>query len=210
PLAVEGVAPGWTRYYRARGSWAGAAWLLAGWLRPPLDRLVVADAAGVVVADTEGSAVGQSATAARLDTGVPLRVRGQQVGTLYATLSSGPAAFIPRPGGEGRLGARAPGRDPRAVGAAPTHAGDAEETEAAGRAAEGLARRPLGLPPFGIGGRPGLAPLPSIEAGFLERVNRAFLVAALAAAALAGLLSLLLARQITRPLRELADGARRI
>src|SRR5262249_58881321 len=113
PLAVEGVAPGWTRYYRARGSWAGAAWLLAGWLRPPLDRLVVADAAGVVVADTEGSVVGQSATAARLDSGVPLRVRGQQGGPPYPTPGSEPAGLRPPARGGRRPGARPPRRGPR-------------------------------------------------------------------------------------------------
>ena len=58
---------------------------------------------------------------------------------------------------------------------------------------------------LGRGPAPGLTP---IESAFLERVNRALLIAAGGAAVMALLLGVLLARTLTRPLREMTAAAR--
>lgn len=57
-------------------------------------------------------------------------------------------------------------------------------------------------------GRPQTAGLTPIEAAFLGRVNRALLIAAGGAAVMALLLGVLLARTLTRPLREMTAAAR--
>jgi signal transduction histidine kinase len=203
-LYLERVGNGLADYYRARGTWAGVEPLLQGWLRGPLDRLAVADASGTIVADTAGRSVGETATDAGLGPGTTLLVEGQPTGALYATVSGSafrrpPQSISLDENDRGRLRIRAP-------------AGTADEAEPRGsgprdRDAAGAGRGPSGaaLPPQ----PPPQTPY-SLEAGFLERVDRAILFSALAAAALAGLLSLLLARQLAHPLRELAAGARRV
>jgi len=72
-------------YYAAHGSWDGVASLLrrghgrgAG-TGPPLR---LADAAGHIVADQAGAGVGQMASAGELETGRPILVNGERVGTL--------------------------------------------------------------------------------------------------------------------------------
>ncbi|HLH26024.1 MAG TPA: ATP-binding protein [Chloroflexota bacterium] len=198
---LERVGNGLAGYYRARGTWSGVEPLLEGWLRGPLDRLAVADANGIVVADTAGRAVGESAADAGLGPGTALVVDNQQAGTLYATVSGAafhhpPQAIALDQNEADRLRSRPPGS---ADAAAPRGSPREREAEGPPRTAGGL------FPP---------APSPtsptSLEAGFLERVDRAILYSAGAAAALAGLLSLLLARQLAHPLRELAAGARRV
>jgi len=95
-------------YYARRGSWTGAETLLQrgtpawpmrmmgpgmmGWSMkemfemmrsagPLVDRVVVADASGIVVADSAGLLMGQE-HAAHLESGVPVVVDGQRVGTV--------------------------------------------------------------------------------------------------------------------------------
>ena len=197
---LERVGNGLAGYYRARGTWAGVEPLLQGWLRGPLDRLAVADASGTVVADTAGRAVGESASEAGLGPGTALYVDGQRTGTLYVTLSGPfrrpPQAIALDENEGGRLRSRTPaGADE----AAPRGVGPRE------RDAPGPGRGPVAVVVPNAS-----SPAASLEVGFLERVDRAILYAAGAAAALAGLLSLLLARQLANPLRELAAGARRV
>jgi len=81
----EDTAADLTGYYTAHGSWDGVASLLrrgqgrgAG-TGPPLR---LADAAGRFVADQTGAGVGQTASADELETGLPILVDGERVGTL--------------------------------------------------------------------------------------------------------------------------------
>jgi signal transduction histidine kinase len=111
---------------------------------------------------------------------------------------------------DGPPGAAAPDRS-QGRRAGPEAAGSGAERERAGPGAGREAPGPRLAPP-GPGIPMGPAPSSSstLEAAFLDRVNRALLVSALAAALLAGLLSLLFARHLAHPLRELAAGARRL
>jgi signal transduction histidine kinase len=186
-------------YYRRRGSWTGIDAVLPSLARPQ-DRLVLADSTGLVVADSDEETLGQAAAALGLGPGVPLVVEGQVVGTLYATLTMpaswrGPRTVVVEGGSKGPvLRAVVEGKEP---GPPPPEAGEREARRPPARHA---ALGPeIHRPP------PTLA---SPEASFMERVGRALIVSALAAAALAALLSLLLARQLAQPLRELAAGAR--
>jgi signal transduction histidine kinase len=232
-LYIERVAAGLVRYYRTRGDWTGVETLLAGWLRGPLDRLAVADASGTVVADTAGQGVGEAAATVWSEPGTPLVIDGQQVGTLYATVAWPPFWRVRALRAEGadaaeRVGPPATdagGRDaadatsPAARGQSPEDQGPSAKWRAVQKVAGGVAPVPPGdaeprilalLPRGGAPFPAAVTALPSAEAGFLERVYRAILLSALAAAVLAGLLSLLFARYLAQPLRELARGARRI
>jgi hypothetical protein len=84
-------------YYRGHGSWESVQLVFHGDPRQGPGRgqqLIVADARGVVVADSGGSLNGQSLASAQLATGVPIEVDGGRVGTLLA-VDSGPGG----PGG---------------------------------------------------------------------------------------------------------------
>ncbi|HZU07590.1 MAG TPA: ATP-binding protein [Chloroflexota bacterium] len=237
-LYLERVAAGLVRYYRTRGDWAGVEALLAGWLRGPLDRLAVADASGMVVADTAGQGVGEAAASIWSEPGTPLVVDGQQVGTLYATVAWPPLWRVRALRVEGADAAERVG--PPATDAGGRDAADDPSSAARGRSPEDqgpsgkrrAAQEVAGVAPAlaeplrpatravsrvapspAAPGAPfpaAVTALSSAEAGFLERVYRAILLSALAAAVLAGLLSLLFARYLAQPLRELARGARRI
>src|SRR5579875_3587268 len=202
-------------YYRRRGDWAGIEAVLPSLARPQ-DRLVLADPAGRVIADSEEEARGQPASALGLGPGVPLVSDGQVVGTLYAALAMpsswrGPRTVVVEGSAKGPvLRALVEGKEPGPRAAAePT---DSRATAGIGGRGEGAEREARHAPPRQVVLGPEiLRPPPttiSPEASFMERVGRALLVSALAAAALAALLSLLLARQLAQPLRELAAGAR--
>ncbi|MBX5491264.1 MAG: HAMP domain-containing histidine kinase [Chloroflexi bacterium] len=201
-------------YYRRRSDWGGIDAVLPSLVRGPQDRLVVADRTGMVVADSEDEAQGQLAATLGLGPGVDLEVDGQRVGTLYASLTMpaswrGPRVVVVEGGAKGPVlralmegkesGLRAEASDPSALSGAGGRGAGAE------REARRLPPRHAALGPEILRPPPTAS---SPEASFMERVGRALLVSALAAAALAALLSLLLARQLAQPLRELAAGAR--
>jgi signal transduction histidine kinase len=158
-LRAERIAPDFVAYYAQTGSWAGVADFMAA-LRSPeiggrgqgrgrgqgagvlIDRLVLADAGGQVVADTQGELVGQVLSGTELAMGAPIVVDGQQVGTLL--VPAGEAVHL------------------------------------------------------------------SLETEFLDKVNASLLWAGLAAGAVALVLGLLLARQLTAPLRTLTQAAHRL
>lgn len=100
-LRAERLAPEFAAYYAQRGSWAGVAeWMATqelaqgggrgqGWGRgagagSSADRLLLADAGGRVVADSQAELAGQQLSDLELAVGVPVEVAGQQVGTLLA------------------------------------------------------------------------------------------------------------------------------
>ena len=100
-LRAERLAPEFAAYYAQRGSWTGVAeWMATqelaqgggrgqGWGRgagagSSADRLLLADAGGRVVADSQAELAGQQLSDLELAVGVPIEVAGQQVGTLLA------------------------------------------------------------------------------------------------------------------------------
>jgi signal transduction histidine kinase len=158
-VRAERLAPDLAAFYARTGTWDGVGEWLADLNSPEvsgrgqgrgrglgaggtLDRLVLANARGQVIADSQGELGGQYLSASELALGAPIVVGGQQVGTL----------IIPAP-----------------------------ET----------------------------AHL-TLEGEFLDKVNTSLLWAGLAAGAVALALGLLLARQLTAPLRVLTQAAHRL
>ena len=153
---AEQLAPAFADYYAQTGSWMGVeAWIddLAG-LQPTgrgqgrgqglgrstvNDRLLVVDANGLIVADSDGELTGERLSQSEVAAGVPIMVDGQQVSTLLIPAASGVHEVL--------------------------------------------------------------------ENEFLAQVNRTLLWAGLAAGAVAMVLGLLLARQLTAPLRSLTHAA---
>lgn len=84
-------------YYRGRGAWEGVETLLAagsgaaGMGGMMGQQIIVVDAAGRVVADTNNTLVGRTLTGAELAAGVAIEVDGQRVGVLIARGSIGMA-----------------------------------------------------------------------------------------------------------------------
>ncbi len=155
---AERLAPELAAYYARTGSWAGVADLLPGLAASSpgqgqgrgsggssgsgqVERVVVADADGVVVADTEGELTGERLSDAERAVAVPVVVGEQTVGMVL--LPSGEAAR-------------------------------------------------------------------QLEEEYLQQVNRSLLWAGLAAAAVALIAGLWLARQLTAPLREMTGAAQRL
>jgi signal transduction histidine kinase len=158
-LRAERLAPEFAAYYARNGGWAGVAEWVAdqdlaqaggrGQGRGPgsagglsTDRLLLADAKGRVVADSQGELASRQLSDLELAVGVPIRVGEQQVGTLLI-------------------------------------------------AAVGTAHE-------------------SLEAEFLRQVNKSLVWAGLAAGAVALVLGLWLARQLTAPLRALTLASHRM
>jgi signal transduction histidine kinase len=151
------LAPEFADYYARQGSWDGVQTFMAGIEETTgagrgqgrgsgsdtiVNRLLLADTQGQVVADSVSGLIGEVLPGETLAIGVPIEVEGQQVGTLLAT------------------------------------------------AQEGLHE--------------------SLETQFVRDVNRSLWWAGAAAAALALVLGLLLARQLTAPLRALTQAARNL
>ena len=101
---IEPLAPAVAAYYALHGDWAAVEpWLeelIATGISGPgqgrrqgtgsqIDRLVLADAQGEIVADTAGELVGERLSPTDLALGTPLEVHGQQVGTLLAPAAAG-------------------------------------------------------------------------------------------------------------------------
>jgi two-component system OmpR family sensor kinase/two-component system sensor histidine kinase BaeS len=158
-IRATSLAPEFTAYYARTGGWAGVeSWMAslqqgqAGGRGQGLgrgqggslatDRLLLADARGQIVADSQGTLVGQSLSRTQLSAGIPLEAGGQQVGTLLIV-------------------------------------------------AEGT-------------------PHESLEEEFLRQVNKWLVWAGLAAGSVALVLGLVLARQLTAPIRDLTDAAHRL
>ncbi|MFA5309827.1 MAG: ATP-binding protein [Dehalococcoidales bacterium] len=85
-----------SQLYAEAGSWDDVQTWLPDFLRSPNDRLVVADASGIIVGDTDGAWLGSTASSAGLSGGTPITVSGRSAGTLYLAASQG--------GGQGYMG----------------------------------------------------------------------------------------------------------
>ncbi|MHB1132520.1 MAG: sensor histidine kinase [Chloroflexota bacterium] len=75
-------------YYARNGSWQGVEALLPALTRPFDDRLVVADANGVIVADTAGTGVGSRAAQLGLGQGTAILADRREVGSYYLPSST--------------------------------------------------------------------------------------------------------------------------
>ncbi len=157
---AERLAPEFAAYYARTGSWDGVGewWVslsegssttgrglgrgLGQGVGTASDRLLLAGADGLVIADSQGELLGEQMSTLELAVGVPIEVEGAQVGTLMI-LSEGT-----------------------------THE--------------------------------------SLESQFLSQVNRSLLWAGVAAGVVALVLGLLLARQLTAPIRALTAAAHRL
>ncbi|MFN2217575.1 MAG: sensor histidine kinase [Anaerolineae bacterium] len=156
---AERLAPEFAAYYARTGSWTGVGdwWAaleqeatggrgtgrgLGQGLGVSSDRLLLADADGTIIVDSQGELAGQQISSTELAAGVPLEVEGELVGTLVV-------------------------------------------------AAEGTVHE-------------------SLESEFLSQVNRSLVWAGIAAGLVALTLGLLLARQLTAPIRALTDAADRL
>ena len=156
---AERLAPEFAAYYARTGSWAGVdEWWATQALEPAggrgtgrglgqgvgasSDRLLLADADGRVILDSQGGLLGWQMPDMELAVGMPIEVRGELVGTLVV-------------------------------------------------AAEGTVHE-------------------SLESEFLNQVNRSLLWAGVAAGVVALVLGLVLARQLTAPIRDLTDAAHQL
>jgi signal transduction histidine kinase len=158
-MRAQQLAPEFAAYYARTGSWTGVTDWMASLDQLPLggrgqgqgrgqgrasstNRLLLADADGQILADSQGGLVGARLSDAELALGTPIEVAGQPVGIL----------LVP--------------------------------------AVEGVHE--------------------TLEAEFLREVNRSLLWAGLVAGAVALALGLLLARQLTAPLRALTQAVHRL
>jgi signal transduction histidine kinase len=81
-----------TSYYYHFGSWEGLSELLNPQLQelPPLEQpLVIADATGLVFISSDPKLLGRRLSERELSVGVPIRVRGERVGTLIMAIPAG-------------------------------------------------------------------------------------------------------------------------
>jgi signal transduction histidine kinase len=96
-----GLAQELAGYYRGHGSWEGVSLILRdtghglGMGHMMGQRAIVADANGVVVADTDEVLLGQSLSASESVTGIAIEVEGQRVGTLLARGGAGMMGGVP-------------------------------------------------------------------------------------------------------------------
>ena len=100
------VADSLGELYRQSGGWQGAGALLQAQLRGASDRLVLADSAGRIVADSDGQLVGRSAEGLDAINQTPILVGPDRVGTLFLLSFSGPGGPAGRgmgpPSGKGQ------------------------------------------------------------------------------------------------------------
>ena len=166
--------------YQQSGDWQDAQPMLSGLLRGPADRLVLADSAGRIVADTGGQLIGSSANNLDAVNQAPILVGGAKVGTLYLlSFTPGPSTSAGRGQGQG---------PPQGRGAGAT-----TETNSSSNS----------------GGSPQL-PQTSLESAYLASVDRAILAAAALSALLAIATGIFVSRRITRPLAELAAASQEV
>jgi len=103
-VRAEQLAPEFAIYYARTGSWVGVDEWLAGLTQSqsigrgqwrgegaggPIDRLLLADTEGQVVADSQGDLVGERLSDAELAFGAGIKADGRLVGTLLAPATEG-------------------------------------------------------------------------------------------------------------------------
>ncbi len=96
--------------YQQNGDWKNAQPMLSDLLRGPTDRLVLSDASGRIVGDTDGQLLGRSVDGIDAVNQAPITVGGSKVGTLYLlSFTPGPGASVGRGQGAGPPPGRGPG-----------------------------------------------------------------------------------------------------
>jgi signal transduction histidine kinase len=84
---VENTSDALSQFYAQEGNWSHIQSLLLDQLRSSNDRLVVADASGVIVGDTLNQWLGKTANSIGLSSGTSISVSGKKVGDLYLVTS---------------------------------------------------------------------------------------------------------------------------
>ena len=89
-MMEQRVASGLAQYYDQTGSWTGVQLVLDSFIMMRRGRLMLVDADGTIVADSESEYLGQRANKLGLDlaVGTPVVVRGQRVGAVFMVLQS--------------------------------------------------------------------------------------------------------------------------
>lgn len=181
-----------SEYHRANGGWEGVDDLVASIASQADSRLVVADAEGIIVADSGRALIGRRVGRPVLALAKPIRDGQEVVGYVYLQSQRdgselGPLAAV------GRLMRRGMGGH----GTAP---GPAAQAPASGQALfEGTDGELYDDQSVG-----------PAEASFLRSLTDSLWLAAILATAVAAGLSLFLARQVTSPLRRLTRAAQQI
>ncbi len=80
---IQSTSDALSQLYYQEGNWDGVQSLLPGFLRSPNDRLVVADASGIIVGDTASQWLGKTVINVGLSNGTSITVSGKEVGELY-------------------------------------------------------------------------------------------------------------------------------
>jgi len=99
------------RHYDQYNNWKGVKDVLQDSIRSDDDRLVLADASGKIIADTDVEWEGESSSGLNLDNGISIDSSGQTIGTLYV-FSSSFAAGRGHMGGRGMMGENNTGNEP--------------------------------------------------------------------------------------------------
>lgn len=97
------VATDLATFYAANGGWRGVEGVLAQYARFPGDRLVLVDAGGQVIADSAGELPGRREQDLGLNSGTPVVVNNQTVGSLYVLTASAPGGMGHGMMGQGRM-----------------------------------------------------------------------------------------------------------
>ncbi|MFA5307886.1 MAG: ATP-binding protein [Dehalococcoidales bacterium] len=84
---IQSTSAALSQLYSKEGNWDGIQSLLPDFLRSPNDRLVVADATGIIVGDSINQWVGKTAGSVGLSNGTTITASGQDVGELYLITS---------------------------------------------------------------------------------------------------------------------------
>ena len=100
-MYIQSVTSSLEQFYSQEQSWAGVQNILPSLLGSQNDRIVIADSSGEIVGDTANEWLGKDIRSLGLETGTPITVSEQGVGTVYLTAPSGTGAGMGHMGGRG-------------------------------------------------------------------------------------------------------------
>jgi signal transduction histidine kinase len=88
-MYIQRLVTSLQQYYDQSKSWKGVQEILSVSLRSSDERLVLSDASGIIVGDTSGLWLGKRASDLQIGTGSVIISSGQNIGSLYAYLTTG-------------------------------------------------------------------------------------------------------------------------